>query len=135
TLSFPHGKLARFGKNWENYGNLDPIRGSRAWIKDTIRGWSGENDDVFSDAQPKPKKNEQEDIDLILSEFHGKAPAATGEDWQYWTGVISDLKEAGVSDPKALDLVLARASDMSLPHHQTRWVLELYEHPSAGDFA
>lgn len=133
-LPFTEGKLVRFAEGWDSYEKLRAPRGSRAWIQDTLRAWSNENGDPFSDEKKAPIEKPQAEIDLILSEFHANAPDAAGDDWDFWCGVLADLKRLEISDRKAVELVEKRSLETDLPHSHTRWILELYESPATQTF-
>lgn len=134
VLDFPGGKLAKLRTDWSKYEDLSAPRGSLAWAEDTMRIWNygDKSGDPFTDK--KPPKPEKLDVELMLKEFHKNAPTATDHDWAAWVGILADLKRLDFSDEKAAHLVLSRSTDMNLPHHQTRWVLELYEMPEAKTF-
>jgi hypothetical protein len=132
-LSFENDTLLRLGADWNSFEELEPGRGSRAWFHKTIRAWSDDHD-VFGEENKQPIAPDSDDISLMLAEFHRHAPGATGEDWEFWCGVIADLARQKVKDQKAVELIAKRSKESDLDHNQTRWVFELYDHPELHGF-
>ena len=136
TIRLPmvDGALKRFGKDWHSWKEMDPVRGSRAWIRKTLRKWAAEDGEPFEDREPYTTPLAADDLTLILTEFHRHAPKAGGNDWEFWCGVIADLARGGVKNPEAVELIVERSKENGLPQFQTRWVLESYERPELRDF-
>lgn len=132
-LRFDNDALLRFGDDWHSYDELEPNRGSRAWVQKTTRKWSDEND-LAEDENKPPVVPAPDDVSLMLAEFHRHASNAKGDDWGFWCGVIADLARYKVKDQKAVDLIVKRSNEPDLDHFQTRWVFELYERPELRAF-
>lgn len=130
-LPLENNILQRFHEDWRQFERIKPARGTRAWFRETLLGWSDQRD-AFEEG--KEVKLPAEDVELIRTAFHTHAPAADDEEWEFWCGVIADLARVGVKDPKAVELILKRSGDAAFPHHQTRSVLELYERPELVPF-
>jgi hypothetical protein len=135
-LPMPNDALMRFGEDWFSWDEMEPVRGSRAWIEDTLEKWADEDDDgdPFKEREPYTSALAPEDLTLILSNFHRHAPKAGGDDWDFWCGVIADLARGGVKNPEAVELIVERSTETDIPQFQTRWVLELYERPELREF-
>lgn len=134
-LPIENDALKRFGEGWHSWDEMEPVRGSRDWIRKTLLKWAAEDGEPFQkDREPYTTPLAPEDLTLILAEFHRHAPEATGDDWDFWCGVIADLARGGVKTPEAVELIVQRREEPALPQFQTRWVLELYERPELRNF-
>lgn len=123
--------LQRFSQDWRQFDEIEPAKGTRAWIRGTLDGWPGAFD-IFE--EKKEISLSEEDIKLIRAEFHTHAPAANDHEWGFWCGVIADLARLEIKDPKAVELIAKRATDPQLPHHQTLLVLKMYKRPELPPF-
>ena len=134
-LPIENDALKRFDEDWHSWNEMEPVRGSRAWIRKTLSTWAAEDSDPYQDKEePYTTPLAPEDLTLILSEFHRHAPKATGDDYDFWCGVIADLARGGVKNPEAVELIVERREERGLPQFQTRWVLELYGRPELREF-
>lgn len=131
TLPLSEGKLAPLTPRWQQWEELAPNYGSLAWMRATLRDWSDQADELPEGTYPTLPKA---DVDTILQAFLEHAPEATGHTWGDWCYGISQLARFGVFDSQAIELIAKRAFVDDLNHHETRWALELYEHPKLTEF-
>lgn len=124
------GRLQRFLEDWSTSEPLEPIHGSRAWIGQALDG-RRDPDNPFKRIESKIS---EEDLDYIYQLFRDEQKL-DNFDYSYWSNTIAALAHKGYMKDEVGEYFRKRSIDHDLDHHQTRWILELYEYPEAEKFA
>ena len=125
-LPLQNGRLARFEEGWRTLKKLDAPRGTRDWMEHRLGEWNRAQEKLKPGEHPPLPRDE---VALMLDAFHREAPLAKDWDWEFWCGVLSHLAELGVTDQKAVNLVVKRFAEPDQPQFSARWVLDRYAVP------